>query len=40
MKKTQNVLVWLKKTVLAQHNYTVCGGVWRLVKGLHSNYKK
>jgi hypothetical protein len=31
--KLKNVLVWLKKTVLAQHNCTVCGRVWRLVKG-------
>jgi hypothetical protein len=28
MKKSQNMPVWLKKMVLAQHNCTACGDDW------------
>jgi hypothetical protein len=28
VKKSQHMPVWLRKLVLAQHDYTVCGVVW------------
>jgi hypothetical protein len=35
MKKSKNILAWLRKMVLAQHNSTVCGAGKGRSNGVH-----